>query len=83
MSNAVRFVSTPVIHTPGMIKWLHANYDRTERLEKIRDWWPNAPEAAYQKLADGDYAIVDHETVVVHIECMVVDVNVAERFGQQ
>jgi hypothetical protein len=78
MSNAVRFTSTPTIHTPGMVRWLEYHFTEEEREKKMRGWWPGAPDAAYKKLARGDYAVVDDgDTVVVHLEePVILDVQV-------
>lgn len=82
MSTTVRFTSTPIIHTPGIILWMRESFSKREVMKRVREYWPNAPEAAYAKLAVGDYAIADDgETVLVHLDSAVVDVEIAEHLG--
>lgn len=53
----VRLLSSPMIHTPGIVRWLRwvAQTDEAKARELIAETYPEAPAWVARKLLEGDY----------------------------
>ena len=56
-----RLTSTPMVNTPGIIHWARHTTTPAELIGKM---FPNLPKAAVNKLAKGDYELVQEEELI-------------------